>query len=185
VADITVHVTSFSDGKAEKIVSFAAPGTDKSASIALPNGARVLSATMNITSLPGADAVSDYPENLTMDVGNDGTLEYAFQGKGYGRMGSQTLFSNGAPYLNVSLPQNGGTNATPSVRLPRNATVTSAVLTISSGGVLGSGGKMLVCGAASATYVQDVQTKLKSFPDVSQVDVIYANSQTPSLDNLK
>jgi hypothetical protein len=184
--DYTVrHVSTFSDGKAERTVSFGASGTDKSVSIALPNGARVLSATMNITSLPGADAGSDYVENLTLDVGNDGALEYAFKGTGYGRMGYQRLFSTGASILNVSLPVNGGTNATPSVRLPKNATVTSATLSVGSGGGIGGAGKLLILAADSTmAYIQDVQTKLKSFPDVTQVDYIQINSQTPSLDTL-
>jgi hypothetical protein len=137
--DYTVwHVSTFSDGRAEKVINFGMPGTDKSLAIALPNGARVLSATMNISGLPVSDPGPDYPENVTVDVGNDGALEYAFQGKGYGRMGYQTLFSNGAGFLNVSLPMNGGTNATPSVRLPKNAVVTSTKMDLAN--LRGGGG---------------------------------------------
>ena len=142
VEDRIFHVTNFSDGKAERIISFSAQGTDKSSSIAIPNGARVVSATMNITGLPTSDGGTDYPENITVDAGNDGSLEYAFQGKGYGRMGYQTLFSNGATYSNVSLPFNGGTNATPSVRLPKNATATSTKMDIAN--LRGGGGNLKV-----------------------------------------
>jgi hypothetical protein len=182
--DIIVHVSTFSDGKTEKILNFNGPGTDKTLNISLPNGARVISATMNVTGQAKVDGSPDYPENVTVDVGVDGALEYAFQGKGYCQMGYQTLFSNGAPYLNVILPQNGGTNATPSVRLPKNATVTSAVLNVS--GVLGPAGKVLLCVADSVTYkAEDVQTKLRTFPDILQVDYVLTNSVTPTLETLK
>ena len=149
------HVSAFSDGKAEKMINFNAPGTDKSASIALPNGARVISASMNITGLPTTDGGTDYPENITVDAGNDGSLEYAFQGKGYGRMGYQTLFANGATYLNVSLPQNGGTNATPSVRLPKNATVTSIKMDLANLRGGGGGGLRVAIECAAASTSRD------------------------------
>jgi hypothetical protein len=179
--DIIFHVSNFSDGKTEKTLSFNGPGTDKSMNIALPNGARVISATMNITGLPTADGGSDYPENVTIDVGNDGALEYEFRGKGYGQMGRQTLFSNGANYLNVSLPLNGGTNATPSVRLPMNATVTSAVMNINKPGR----GKILLCIADSASIADNLKTILLTFPDVKQVDIVAAGTSTPTLATLK
>jgi hypothetical protein len=140
--DIIVHVSTFADGKGEKIINFAGPGTDKSLNIAIPNGARVISATMNITGLPTTDGGTDYPGNITVDAGNDGALEYAFKGTGYGQMGYQTLFSNGANFLNVSLPQNGGTNATPSVRLPKNAVVTSTKMDVAN--LRGGGGGLKV-----------------------------------------
>jgi hypothetical protein len=184
-ADITVHISTFSDGNVAKTVAFSFPNNDRSLSISIPNGARVISATMNVTGLPKVDGGPDYPENITVDVGNDGAIEYAFQGKGYGQMGYQTLFSNGAPYQNVSLPQNGGTNATPSIRLPKNATVTSAVMNISGGGMLKPAGKILLCIADDISVHQALQTRLLTFPDVVQVDMVVASSATPTLATLK
>jgi hypothetical protein len=185
--DIVLHISTLSDGRPEKTLSFSQPGTDKTLSIRLPNGARVISAKMNVTGLPYINGSTDYPKDITIDMGNDGATEWAFNGTGYGQMGFQTVFSNGAPLLYVNLPQNGGTNATPSVRLPKNAVVTSAKMNISAGPRIGSPGKILIIHATNTNpfLVSDIRNWLKQYPDIKTVDDFDGGSGTPTWDLLQ
>jgi hypothetical protein len=178
---IVLHISKLSDGKTEKIVSFSQPGTDKSMALNIPNGAEIVSASMNVSGLPYTNGGDDCPENVTVDVGNDGTPEWAFRGKGYGQMGHQTLFSDGTKYVNVGLPQNGGTNSSATVRLPKNAEVTNANMNVSGGGNF-----IVIYADNDPVYVNDVLTKLRAFTnDLSTVDAFNAGTGTPSLDLLK
>ena len=139
VEDIVFHINSFSDGKAEKRLGFVSAGTDKSASLGIPNGARVASAKMNITGQPYTTGGTDYPENVTIDVGNDGNIEWAYRGKGYGDLGLQNEFTSGG--LNTTMMV--GSNATNSTyfHLPYGADVLSASCTVRS---LGGGGQGII-----------------------------------------
>jgi hypothetical protein len=183
VPDIKVHLTTLSTGNTEETLTFEAPGSDRSLALRLPNGATVLSASLDVTGLPLTPGGKDCPENVTVDVGPLMPPEYEFRGKGYGRMGHQNIFTNGYPVLNVTLPYNGGTNRTSAIRLPKDAVVTSAVMNVSSGGSLGGSGKVMLC--AADTYTADVQTKLQSFPDIVAVDIVNAQSTTPTLNDLR
>ena len=179
-ASTVLHISTLSDGKNEKTVSFPQPGSDRSLALNIPNGARIVSAGMNISGLPLTDGGEDCPENVTVDVGNDGTPEWAFQGKAYGQMGRQTLFSNGAPSIYVGFPWNGGTNSNPAVRLPKNATVTSARMNVS-----GSGFILIIYADNDPDYANDIATKLKAFKnEIQVVDTFNASLDTPTLDLL-
>jgi hypothetical protein len=114
-----------------------APGTDKSASLGIPNGARVASATMNITGQPYTTDGTDYPENVTVDVGNDGNIEWAFRGKGYGDLGRQNEFVSGGINTTMMVGANG-TNSS-YFHLPKDAEIVNANCTVKSMGGATSG----------------------------------------------
>ncbi|MBM4249167.1 MAG: hypothetical protein FJ149_06975 [Euryarchaeota archaeon] len=185
VPDITFLVNELSFGNPTETVEFQYAGIDDSLAITLPNGATVLSATLNISGLPLTDGGTDCPENVSLDVAGQSPPEYEFRGVGYGQMGHQTLFSTGKPVLNVTTPYSGGTNTSSAIRLPKSAVVKRAVMNVSSGGGLGGSGKVLIIGAASPSYNADIQTKLKSFPDIQAADIVQAQSETPTLARLK
>jgi len=79
------EITTFSDGKAEETVSFTDAGNDTSVHISIPNGSTVLSAAMNVTGLPYNPGSKYYADNVTIDFGGDGKVEWAFNGTGYGQ----------------------------------------------------------------------------------------------------
>lgn len=113
------NVDSFSDGDTSK--DFALDGSpDTSSSITVPGQATILNAKATISSVAG-EPVMD-PQ---LDVGDDGTVEWAFTGTGYGPLGHQTVFADDEPTLRGALPK-GGTAVGLELMLPRDATITSA-----------------------------------------------------------
>jgi flagellar basal body-associated protein FliL len=148
--DIIFHVSTFSDGKPEKNITFKSPGTDKSSVLNFPNGARVISATMNISGQPYAPGGTDYPENLTVDVGNDGNLEWAYQGTGYGDLGRQNEFVSGNIKSNVPVGAKG-TNTT-FFYIPAGANISGANCTVKCPGGIGSGMVNITGGSGANTY---------------------------------
>ncbi|MBM4249166.1 MAG: hypothetical protein FJ149_06970, partial [Euryarchaeota archaeon] len=144
VPDIVIHVSTFTDGSTSKVLDFQQGGTDDSVSVRLPNGAVVLSAKLNVTGLPLVEGGTDYPYNVTLDLNGAPPAEWQFKGKGYGQMGRQTVFTNGATNVNLSLPLKGGTNSTGAIRLPLGATVTSAKMNITNLRGGGGGGRIAI-----------------------------------------
>jgi len=126
--DTTVHVSTLSTGNPSETVTFEMPDTDTSLSLSLPNGATVLSATLNVSGLPLTEGGRDYPENVTIDVGPQPPPEWSFRGKGYGDMGHQNRFISG--YDNTTLFFGMNDTNTSYFYLPQTAQVTSANCTI-------------------------------------------------------
>jgi len=141
--DFVRQITTLGDGKTEATAVFSGPGKDTGLFLRIPNGATILSAAINITSEPYSPGGTDYPENVSVDLGDDGNLEWAFEGTGYGRLGHQDLISNSTNFTQtLKVPfYTGGTNGTLNVRLPKYANVTRATLTLE--GSKGSGPSQL------------------------------------------
>jgi len=121
------QITTFGSGNPEDFVTFSGPGEDANLYLTIPNGATIISATFNVS---GEKYASEYPENVTLDVGDDGDIEWAFEGDGYGYLGHQVLISNSTNFTrSMRVPfYEGGTNDTILIRLPKEANVTKAVL---------------------------------------------------------
>ena len=137
--EIVQHVSTFADGSREKTITFNAAGTDKSLSLKLPDGSKIRSASMKLTAQPLTPGSGDCVEGLTFDIGNDGSPEWAFNGKGYGRLGEQYLFTNGSnssEYFRIPF-FTGGNNESIKIRIPKAAIVTKATLNLE--GTVGSG----------------------------------------------
>ena len=141
-ANINITVTAFGDGSKEKELTFPAAGSLSTANISLQTGLIIDNATFKVTASPLAGPGRSHPYNITIDVGDDGDPEWEFRGPEFGEMGHQTNFSTGKNHINISLPQNGGSNSTASIRLPKSATVTSAAMNITN--IRGGGGSMTV-----------------------------------------
>ena len=127
-ANIVVPIVNFSDGSTEFNADFVSSNVYNKQGISIQSGLWIDDATLNVST--ASLGANEYPVNLTLDIGADGSYEWMFKGKGYGQFGLQTLFSNGLNRTSVLLPKNGGTNQNTTVRLPKNAIVRSAVMNI-------------------------------------------------------
>ncbi len=67
-----------------------------------------------------------YLRNIEMDIGQDGDIDWAFEGAGYGALGMQDIFSNGQLDANATVLSGAQTNTSFGLWLPKNATVTQA-----------------------------------------------------------
>jgi hypothetical protein len=108
-------------------LTFAAPGYDANTNLTLGASAVVGSAAFDVQGLP--DGLGNSPSTIGIDVGDDGDLEWAFGGPGNGSFGHLDELSNGWDRVGYNL--SSGSNTTYSLRLPIDATVTSATVNFS------------------------------------------------------
>jgi len=114
--------TTFSDGDVSKVYALATGETNSTTSLTLPVDAEILSASAMVTTVPG-DPIME-PQ---LDIGNDGTIEWAFKGIGYGELGHQDGFADGSYSLNGTIT-NGGTVSGFEYKLPKDADIVSATV---------------------------------------------------------
>jgi len=112
-----LYVTSFSGGGSQTTVTFTSSGTDNNTNILVP-----VNGTVTFAGLRAAGKGT----NLSVDVGQDGTVDWAYTGKGYGRLGQQLVFSDDSSQWDVGL--GNGQNSSRFVVLPYGAVITKAVL---------------------------------------------------------
>jgi len=132
-------LTKFIGDKDEVIMTFSGAGEDiTSSQIDIYTNSTIYGATMKVEGLP--DTNGDCPLNVSVDVGdNSGSdWEYKFQGEGYGTMGHQTFFKDGATQKSEVFFGNDFSNNSV-IRLPKGAQVTSSTITLEGGG--GSAGR--------------------------------------------
>ncbi len=108
-------------------ITFASAGYDTSTNLTLGASAAVGSAAFNVQGWPDSQGIS--PLTIAVDVGDDGDLEWRFGGPGNGSFGHVDEFSNGWNRVGINL--SSGYNSAYSLRLPLNATITSATLNVS------------------------------------------------------
>ncbi|MDP6900144.1 MAG: DNRLRE domain-containing protein [Candidatus Thalassarchaeaceae archaeon] len=108
-------------------ISFPSSGYDTSTNIVLGASAVASAASLDVRGWQGP--LSSSPVTIGVDIGNDGDLEWAFGGAGNGTFGHINELSNG--WERVALNLSTGTNSGYSLRLPLNATVTSASVNFS------------------------------------------------------
>ncbi|MGQ9581986.1 MAG: PKD domain-containing protein [Thermoplasmatota archaeon] len=118
-------------------VAFPAPGSSQALNISLQTGLRVLSARLNLSGLPYTNGGTDCPLSPSLDLGADGSVEWRFEGTGYGPLGHQSRFSSGGSLFRVAFPSGGGTNSSMAVRLPAGASLNSFRLDVEPSGFLG------------------------------------------------
>jgi len=127
---IVRQITTLGDGKNESTVTFSGTGSDSSLFVRVPNGSTIISATINLTGEPFTPGGMEYPFNVSVDIGEDGFLDWQFDGAGYGKLGYQYLLMNStniSEYKTVPFAQPGSDESI-SVRLPKGANVTKANL---------------------------------------------------------
>ena len=92
--------------------------------IEFPN-AEVLSASYTVSG--GADQDGNYPEDLSITISGN---KWEYSGEGYGALGVQKTFSNGAPSSAAVFSDESGGETTVEMYLPVNATITDAEVTL-------------------------------------------------------
>lgn len=117
-------VTLFSNGSASSTVSLTAQqmntnfGLEVPRNVTFQNAEFVVEAKEEFTS----------PGQVSLDINQDGTKEWAFEGQGFGDMGIQTVFTNNNS--NQTIPSTGIASSS-SFYLPLNSTLVSASINAS------------------------------------------------------
>jgi len=122
-------ITTFSDTNTETEIAFSAAGNDTTKGVNVPFDATATSATMVVSSSPFTLAGDDYPLDPSIDVGNDGDVQWAYSGTGYGQFGHQLEFSDDTALksYSASWPTSDTSNM---LLLPKAAQITSATIDI-------------------------------------------------------
>jgi len=118
-------ITSFAGGAGTSTITFTGPGRNDSTKIPLDPSYVIKSAHMNVSC--GAYN-GNYPLGPGIDIGEDGDTEWQFVGQGYGSFGHQNVFSDDTSSKDFKLTNPA---QTANVRLPADAQVTSAHLSVS------------------------------------------------------
>ncbi len=125
------EVQAFDGNLSEGTVRFEPGTTDDSLAITLPGNAQVVNASLELTALPDTPGGTDYPLGPALDIGADGTIDWAFSGFAMGAMGYQTAFHDGSRTAGgYNLSMGSGEKVLLATRLPASATVESASLTL-------------------------------------------------------
>ena len=125
-----VWTNKLSDGSTEVLITFESAGIDStSLALEVPVDASILTASLDVTGMPYN---GQYPDEVTVNIGNDEDTEWEFKGTGYGALGYQTYFSNGAPNAFMKFHNTSFINNV-EIMLPKNATIKSTSLTLEGG----------------------------------------------------
>jgi hypothetical protein len=126
----SVHLETFSTGTEEVTLTFETGGIDAThLEIEIPVNASILSASLNVTGKPYE---GDYPTDVTVNIGNDEDIDWAYRGTGYGSLGHQSFFSDGSERQFLMF-HNATFQNKSKILLPRNATVTKSELILEGG----------------------------------------------------
>ena len=121
------QVPYFSGGASDFTVDINPPGTVANSSLVLPQYSYVVGSSFKVSTHAGGDSAA--PAGLSLDVGGDGSSEWAFNGTGDGAFGFQNMTSDGSTSLTLKYQHPGAQTFT--LRLPRGANVTNASMSIS------------------------------------------------------
>jgi hypothetical protein len=124
---VTSYTVTDIDGSSSVDLVFDTAGS-KTVNLSVPQPFKTLSAQMNISGSPLVPGGSLYPRNVSVDVGSDGTVEWAFNGTGYGPLGHQDRFSDGSTIKELTVANSA--NKDFDLLIPKDATITSASMTL-------------------------------------------------------
>ncbi|MEW5760049.1 MAG: putative Ig domain-containing protein [Candidatus Thermoplasmatota archaeon] len=125
-------IKEFPDLQNEKIFSFQSKGYNNTTYFSLQKNANVFDGKIKLKGMPYTNGSTDYPTSPQVDIGKDGIIEWKFEGLGYGKFGFQSMFSNGNSAQDVFFKDSGYNNSL-SIRLPSNAIVTNASISVTAG----------------------------------------------------
>ena len=109
------------------LLDFNGPGYDSSTNISIGASSVITTAALDIRGL--ANSSGERPESIGLDIGDDGDMDWFWGGPGNGTYGHLDEFSNG--YKRAGLNMSTGNNSSYHIRLPINATITSASMQFS------------------------------------------------------
>ena len=109
------------------MLDFNGPGHDASTNISIGASSVITSAALDIRGL--ANSSGERPESIGLDIGDDGDMDWFWGGPGNGTFGHLDELSSG--YKRAGLNMSTGNNSSYYIRLPINATITSASMQFS------------------------------------------------------
>jgi hypothetical protein len=119
-------IDTFGNGAQQIIIPFEYAGSNhESAYFELSVNSTIKSGSFKVK---GQD-YGGYPSNVTINVGADEDIEWEFIGKGYGALGYQNQFNDTATQKYIYIDNKTYHNTT-RIKLPKNANVLSAYLTL-------------------------------------------------------
>jgi hypothetical protein len=180
-ANMDVFVNRFSNGSSEALIGFPVAGMDDTLKLSIQTGMRIYYAYFNITGVaPGAGS-TDYLDRPALDLGGDESVEWRFNGTGYGSLGHQTLFSDGNTSFSLTFDLAGGTNDSMALRFPAQAKINSAAVTLTPSGFSGPLNVSLDIGAdGSADWSNTALLGPASILAFESVLSAYISSAVPS-----
>jgi hypothetical protein len=116
----------FDSGNTKEVMDFDGPGEDRT-TVSLDPMAVVLNGSLNATSGPHTPGEFDYPLDPAIDIGDDGKIDWRFNGLGYGRWGLQDVFHDGASEINLTFEEN--TTREVRFKLPKGADIKGGAFT--------------------------------------------------------
>ncbi len=123
---IEIQVTSLGNGQAGATVAFPSAGSDSSLALSIQTGLVATSVFLNLSGGPFSAGGADCPLAPSLDLGADGSIEWCFNGTGYGALGHQSLFSDGG-VQSVVVFAGAGQNDSTVIRLPAGATASGRI----------------------------------------------------------
>ncbi len=124
-------IDRFADGRPSVEVGPVDAGAETVPNITLPANCRVLNATMRISSAVSSPGRPDYPENVSVRIGDSPIWEFNYTD--CGPLGRQDAFAGRRESWKNAFGPGGGANST-TIRLPANAEARSATI-----GIFGTG----------------------------------------------
>jgi len=109
------------------MLDFNGPGYDSSTNISIGASSVITTAALDIRGL--ANSSGERPESIGLDIGDDGDMDWFWGGPGNGTYGHLDELSSG--YKRAGLNMSTGNNSSYHIRLPINATITSASMQFS------------------------------------------------------
>ncbi|HIL64727.1 MAG: hypothetical protein CXT71_06170 [Methanobacteriota archaeon] len=121
----TTTLSSFSASMATIEIDLAGGVSNNSSTIDVPRNVTFTSVSFDVE----IDALDESPGSVWLDIDEDGDHEWSFTGTGYGSIGHQDQFWNGAAYGAYS--SSGGTVQAPGFLLPPSANLQSSTVDMS------------------------------------------------------
>jgi len=115
------EITTFPGGESSLDITLSLPELKQLAELEVPNPCIPLGAALNVSADP-----AHAPLRPALDVGDDGTVEWAFNGTGYGGFGEQTMLAKGGQGFDMIVDGDFGYD--PGLLLPSWASIRSASL---------------------------------------------------------
>jgi hypothetical protein len=125
-AGTTTHFGN-SGSQVSIMLDFNGPGYDSSTNISVGASSVITTAALDIRGL--ANSSGERPESIGLDIGDDGDMDWFWGGPGNGTYGHLDELSSG--YKRAGLNMSTGNNSSYHIRLPINATITSASMQFS------------------------------------------------------
>lgn len=96
----TLRMRNFGGGESSAVLSFSEKGKQQTG-IQMDVNSYVFNASVDVLPRPYTAGGLDYPRGPTLDIGADGTVDWAYSGLGYGRWGLQDVFNDNSSTIKL------------------------------------------------------------------------------------